>query len=224
MNKSLITPEHSKTIARRLFLNAFPESGGWFDLAWKTALSRPPVATESKSIPDKLQIADTATPAVKEMAREFAVLFETFLQKFPVAQEALIERLGASCLKFGKSERSMRHLKEQLEKTLKQEPPFLVWTAGSSQLSVTTEYISHEEAEAYIARQGEFDIFINVDTVLIKNNGKQKSLALPPRLYWLFIMFLRYRNRPLPPGDSFRRAWDILNPRLDENDKTILQK
>jgi hypothetical protein len=122
MNESLITPEHSKTIARHLFLNAFPESGRWFDLAWETALARPLAAIESTSIRDGLRVAGTAATDVKEMTCEFTVLFDAFLHKFAIAQEALIECLDASCTKHGKNNSYKQRLQKRLKENLEQQP------------------------------------------------------------------------------------------------------
>lgn len=224
MNDQKLTTDRLRDLARQLFLSAFPTSAEWFDLAWETASTRElDYIASSTVLADALHASDTTNPVVKEMAREFAVLFEAFMQKFPITQEALIERLDASCLKYGKNPIAARRLKEKLERNLKQEPPFVVWMAAADQLRIVTEYVSQEEAEAYIAEQNNFDIFINGNMVSVKGEKERQALDLPPRLYWLLIMFLRHRPHPLPPIESYRKAWDVLNPQPTDTAKFILQ-
>ncbi len=223
MNGRLITAERSKNLARQLFLSAFPESDGWFDLAWDAALSQTATdTTGAMHISDGLGVYDTANPGVKEMAREFAILFDTFLQKFPIAQEALIERLETNCAKYGRNQKAAQRLKDRLKQNFEKIGDFVVWTTTEFQLKVETEYISQAEAETYLAKQSDYDIFISAKTVKIK--GQPGSVDLPPRLYWLLIMFLRYRPRPLPSEESYRKAWQMLVPLSESDLKDVLQK
>jgi len=208
MTETLITPTRARGLAKRFFLATFPDGERWFELAWDTALAQRPADSVSKqSTEDSLHAIGGVDGATMDMARDFAILFETFLQKYPIAQEALIESLEASCAKHGKNPRATQRLAVKLRQNLKQEGDFVVWTATELQSKTSFDYISTKQAEAYVKKEGAYDIFINGETVSIKVRNGRESLALPPRLYSLLIMFLRYRSRPLPPEESYRKAW-----------------
>jgi len=225
MSETLITPGHARQLAKDLFLEAFVEAGQWFEIAWEAASEN---CGEANALPDSfanaLGVSDGINPAIKEMARDFAVLFETFLQKHPITQEALVERLESSCLRNGKSPQSTVRLTKILKKTMLSQAPFVIWTGMSSTVGVTTEYSSSATVDAYLATESDFDIFVHGKRISIQKENARETLDLPPRLYWLLIMLLRYRGRELPVEETFRKAWDRLELLPGESREYILQE
>jgi len=153
------------------------------------------------------------------MDREMEALFEAFLQKSPSAQRAFIARLEQTLSKPTKREGHTERLKRNLQEGARKGADFVIWTGLADELEVRSEYVSLKQAEAYIANKSNYDIFISGQTVLV--NGE--LVVLPPRLDWLLIIFLRYRNQFLPSAESFQKAWghSALLPSHDV--KSILQ-
>jgi hypothetical protein len=153
------------------------------------------------------------------MAREFAALCDAFLQKFPTGKEAMIEWLEESRAKPGKRNSVPESLESKFPQRARRDEDFVIWTGSGAGTSVRSAYISKKQTEAYAVRKSNYDIFISGPIILVNGN----AVILPPRLEWLLIIFLRYRNQFLPPEESFRKAWGHSALLPGHDTKSILQ-
>src|ERR1041384_2139736 len=116
---NLKTPDVAKTLARRLFIESFPNAGTWFDVAWDTLV--PGVSpTEGATVSDLLNGLGVgrADPRTQAMAREGAILFDALMGKFPIVAEELADQLKASCDKHRKPPKATERLMRTLNRTL----------------------------------------------------------------------------------------------------------
>lgn len=225
MKETLITPEHARQLARALFLDKFDDAGDWFDLAWEAGLEKNQLQKfGGEFIVGALGVSDRGSLALQEMARDFAVLFNTFLQKHPVTQEALIEQLEASCVRDGNSTQSVRRLSQALKRAIEPQAPFVIWSGNTSKIKVHCEYAYISQAESYLEKESEFDIFVHGQRVSIGGSNDRTVLALPARLRWLLIMLLRYPGKMLPVEESYKKAWGRINLKPEEDAQFIIDE
>src|SRR5436309_9742728 len=100
MKAEILDRKEISDLVRSLFLDKYPEHGEWFELAWEVLEERGTEADDPVRLVRGLGVSGQADPLTAEMARELAILFEAFMQKFPIVRKELLDRLEKSCAKY----------------------------------------------------------------------------------------------------------------------------
>jgi len=223
MNSVGLTKEQVARIAKELFLEHHPGHEEWFDLTWDVIADHRSRAeiTGRAELPRGLGASGRGSPLMRTMARDAVILFEVFMEKYPVVAEELRHRLSTIAKKHGKSDTEVKRMRDVLEKKLAAVPEFIVWSWDAKKKICTRRELSWKTiADEILPTKPQFDLFLAEGVASAYNKDKDREIPLPKVrgcLYRLLVLFLMHRGTLLPIVESFLKAWQLNNVPLAED-------
>lgn len=106
--------------------------------------------------------------------------------------------------------------KEIIEEKGKEVKDFVVYLPTSTGIGTEISEISeHKIRKEYLQKKNDYSIFIYTRNVFIKAGKELKSLEqMDERIYKLLVIFLRQKDRLIPPIPLYRKAWADSHSRI----------
>ncbi len=213
MTTSLVSPDVARWVAKQLFLENYPDHGGWFDLAWEATLKGPRPSLESGPLSPLpgLGAGATTDPFTQQMARNFAVYAAGLIIDSPMAADALARRLIKAAEQSRGAKAFVARLAGRATRLIQESgAAWTVWKCGADEVvPMSPEYVSAAELEErFWAHRREYDIFIRDHSVFFPSKDGDTPIDLEKEeRFILLVVFLRYRGSPLATDELYLRAY-----------------